>query len=73
MSALGQKRTLRRVEPMSALPPPVAAKAIPAAHQKQLKAAVPGPRQTAAETMQPANDPVNQTSSARADTRNYRR
>ena len=42
---------------------PVAAKTIPAAPQERLKAAMPGPRQTAAETMQPANDPVNQTSS----------
>ncbi len=43
--------------------PPVAAKAIPAAPQERLKAAIPGPRQAAADTMPPASDPVNQTSS----------
>jgi acetolactate synthase I/II/III large subunit len=47
----------------AAVVPPVAANAIPAAPQERLKAAIPGPRQTAAETMPPANDPVNQTSS----------
>ncbi len=43
--------------------PPVAANAIPATPRERLKAAIPGPRQTATETMLPANDPVNQTSS----------
>jgi acetolactate synthase I/II/III large subunit len=47
----------------AAVVPPVAAKAIPAAPQERLKAAIPGPRQIAAETMPPAADPVNQTSS----------
>ncbi len=47
----------------AAVTPPVAANAIPAAAQPKLKAAVPGPRQIAAETMPPASDPVNQTSS----------
>jgi acetolactate synthase I/II/III large subunit len=47
----------------AAVVPPVAAKAIPAAPQGRLKATIPGPRQTAAETMPPANDPANQTSS----------
>ncbi len=43
--------------------PPGAANAFPAAPQEKLKAAVPGPRQIAAETMPPTKDPVNQTSS----------
>ena len=43
--------------------PPVTANAAPAAPQPQLKAAVPGPLQTAAETLAPSSDPVNQTSS----------
>jgi acetolactate synthase-1/2/3 large subunit len=47
----------------TAVTPPVAANAFPAAPQERLKAAVPGPRQIAAETMAPENDPVNQTSS----------
>jgi acetolactate synthase I/II/III large subunit len=47
----------------TAVTPPVAANAFPAAPQEKLKAAVPGPRQIAAETMAPDNDPVNQTSS----------
>ena len=47
----------------TAATPPVAANAFPAVPQKSLKAAVPGPRQIAAETMAPDNDPVNQTSS----------
>jgi acetolactate synthase-1/2/3 large subunit len=47
----------------AAVVPPVAANATPAAPQERLKAATPGPRQIAAETMQPVNDPVNQTSS----------
>jgi len=47
----------------TAATPPVAANAFPAAPQERLKAAVPGPRQIAAETMAPDNDPVNQTSS----------
>jgi len=37
--------------------------AVPAAPQERLKATIPGPLQVAAETMPPANDPVNQTSS----------
>ena len=47
----------------AAVTPPVTANAIPAAPQERLKAAVPGPLQVAAETMPPASDPVNQTSS----------
>jgi acetolactate synthase I/II/III large subunit len=47
----------------TAVTPPVAANAFPAAPQERLKAAVPGPRQIAAETVAPDNDPVNQTSS----------
>jgi acetolactate synthase-1/2/3 large subunit len=47
----------------TAVTPPVGANAFPAAPQEKLKAAVPGPRQIAAETMAPENDPVNQTSS----------
>ena len=43
--------------------PPATAQVIPAAPQERLKAAIPGPLQTAAETMPPANDPANQTSS----------
>ena len=47
----------------TAVTPPVAANAFPAAPQERLKAALPGPRQIAAETVAPDNDPVNQTSS----------
>jgi acetolactate synthase-1/2/3 large subunit len=51
----------------TAAAPPVAANAFPAAPQdrlqERLKAALPGPRQIAAETTAPDNDPVNQTSS----------
>jgi acetolactate synthase-1/2/3 large subunit len=47
----------------AAITAPEAAKAIPGAPQERLKAAIPGPLQAAAETMLPANDPVNQTSS----------
>ena len=51
----------------AAATPPVAANAFPAAPQdrlqERLKAALPGPRQIAAETVAPDNDPVNQTSS----------
>ncbi len=36
---------------------------MPAVPAEKLKAALPGPRQIAAETMPPANDPVNQTTS----------
>jgi acetolactate synthase-1/2/3 large subunit len=46
-----------------AVTPPVTANAIPTAPQERLKAAVPGPLQVAVETMPPASDPVNQTSS----------
>jgi acetolactate synthase-1/2/3 large subunit len=42
---------------------PGAANAVPAASPTKLKAAVPGPLQTAAETMPPTKDPVNQTTS----------
>ena len=41
---------------------PVAAKAQVAAPRPNLKAAVPGPKQIAAETMPPVRDPVTQTS-----------
>jgi acetolactate synthase-1/2/3 large subunit len=47
----------------AAVAPPVAANAAPAAPQPELKAALPGPTQTAVETLSPSNDPVNQTSS----------
>ena len=47
----------------AAVTPPVAANAIPAVPEEKLKAALPGPRQVAAETMPPANDPVNQSTS----------
>jgi acetolactate synthase I/II/III large subunit len=46
----------------AAMVPSAAANAIPAAPQTR-KAAIPGPRQVAAETMAPTADPVNQTSS----------
>jgi acetolactate synthase-1/2/3 large subunit len=46
----------------AAVAPPVA-NALPAAPPTHLKAAVPGPRQIAAETMPPGSDPVNQTTS----------
>ena len=47
----------------TAVAPPVAAGAMPAAPLSKAKAALPGPRQIAAETMPPPSDPVNQTSS----------
>jgi acetolactate synthase I/II/III large subunit len=47
----------------AAVTPPVAANAMPAVAPEKLKAALPGPWQIAAETMPPAYDPVNQTSS----------
>jgi acetolactate synthase I/II/III large subunit len=47
----------------TAVTPPVPASAFPAAPQERLKATLPGPRQIAAETVAPDNDPVNQTSS----------
>ncbi len=47
----------------AAVSPPIAAGAMPVVPPDKLKAAVPGPRQVAAETMPPANDPVHQTSS----------
>jgi acetolactate synthase I/II/III large subunit len=47
----------------AAVTPPVAAGAMPAAPLSKAKAALPGPRQIAAETMPPPSDPVNQTSS----------
>src|SRR5258708_37950447 len=47
----------------AAVPPPVAANAMPAVAPEKLKAALPGPLQIAAETMPPANGPVNQPTS----------
>jgi len=47
----------------AAVTPPVAANAVPAASPQRMKAALPGPQQIAAETLAPAKDPVNQTSS----------
>ena len=47
----------------AAVTPPVTANAFPAASQQKLKAAVPGPRQVAAETLAPGADPVNQKTS----------
>jgi acetolactate synthase I/II/III large subunit len=46
----------------AAIVPPATVNALPADPQIR-KAAIPGPRQIAAETMPPAADPVNQTSS----------
>ena len=48
---------------VGAVTPPVAAGAIPVAPLEKLMAAVPGPRQMAAETMAPIKDPVNQSTS----------
>jgi len=47
----------------AAVTPPVGANAMPVAQREKMKAALPGPRQVAAETMAPTKDPVNQTSS----------
>jgi acetolactate synthase I/II/III large subunit len=47
----------------AALAPPTAANAVPSAPKANLKAAVPGPRQMAAETQPPSKDPVNQSTS----------
>ncbi|HEX4408482.1 MAG TPA: thiamine pyrophosphate-dependent enzyme [Xanthobacteraceae bacterium] len=47
---------------VAAVTPPIAAGAAPAA-PAPIKAAAPGPLQTAVETLGPASDPVNQTSS----------
>ena len=47
----------------AAIVPPAPGNAVPAAPQERLKATIPGPLQVAAETMPPANDPINQTSS----------
>jgi len=47
----------------AAVTPTVAANAMPAVAPEKLKAALPGPRQIAAETKPPAYDPANQTSS----------
>src|SRR5271169_2893069 len=47
----------------AAVTAPVAANAMPAVPEEKLKAALPGPRQVAAETMPPTNDPVNQSTS----------
>jgi acetolactate synthase-1/2/3 large subunit len=47
----------------AAVTAPGAAQAMPTVPPQNLKAVVPGPQQIAAETMAPANDPVNQTSS----------
>ncbi|HTC04697.1 MAG TPA: twin-arginine translocation signal domain-containing protein, partial [Xanthobacteraceae bacterium] len=47
----------------AAVTPPIAANAMPAVPAEQLKAALPGPRQVAAETMPPNSDPVNQSTS----------
>jgi acetolactate synthase-1/2/3 large subunit len=47
----------------AALTPPVTANAQVAAPKPNLKAAVPGPNQLAAETQPPSKDPVNQTTS----------
>jgi acetolactate synthase I/II/III large subunit len=48
---------------VGAVTPPVAAGAVPVAPLEKLMAAVPGPRQMAAETMAPTKDPVNQSTS----------
>ncbi|HEY2530763.1 MAG TPA: thiamine pyrophosphate-dependent enzyme [Xanthobacteraceae bacterium] len=47
----------------AAVTPPVGANAVPAAPPESLKAALPGPQQTAFETLAPDADPANQTSS----------
>ena len=48
---------------VGAVTPPAAAGAIPAVPHEKLTAAIPGPRQMAAETMAPIKDPVNQSTS----------
>ena len=48
---------------VGAMTPPATAGGIPVAPQEKLTAAVPGPRQIAAETMAPIKDPVNQSTS----------
>jgi acetolactate synthase-1/2/3 large subunit len=47
----------------AAVTPPVGANAVPAAPPESLKAALPGPQQTAFDTLAPDADPANQTSS----------
>ena len=47
----------------AAVTAPVATNAMPAVPAEKLKAALPGPRQVAAETMPPNSDPVNQSTS----------
>jgi acetolactate synthase I/II/III large subunit len=47
----------------AAVTPPVAANAMPAAPIEKAKIGLPGPRQVAAESLPPPDDPVNQTSS----------
>jgi acetolactate synthase-1/2/3 large subunit len=51
------------VSAAAAVAPSVKANAMPAVQSEKLIAALPGPRQIAAETMPPPSDPVNQTSS----------
>src|SRR5262249_9760902 len=61
----GRAHLLQAATPVgaAALTPTLAAEAQGAAPRPDLKAALPGPQLTAAETMPPAHDPVTQTSS----------
>ncbi|MEA2950336.1 MAG: acetolactate synthase large subunit [Alphaproteobacteria bacterium] len=63
--AIGRRNFLKgaTIAGAAALTPAAAANAVPAAPQTRLKAAVPGPRQIAAETQPPIKDPVTQTTS----------
>src|SRR5882672_3497610 len=63
--AIGRRNFLKgaTLAGAAALGQPVAAKAAPMAPEPRLKAAVPGPKQIAAETQPPIKDPVTQTTS----------
>ena len=63
--AIGRRNFLKSASLVgaAALTPGAAAQALPTAAKANLKAAVPGPRQMAAETQPPSKDPVNQTTS----------
>ena len=63
--AIGRRNFLKSASLVGAavLTPGAAAQALPTAAKVNLKAAVPGPKQMAAETQPPSKDPVNQTTS----------
>ncbi|MGZ3307105.1 MAG: thiamine pyrophosphate-binding protein [Xanthobacteraceae bacterium] len=63
--AIGRRNFLKSASLVgaAALTPGAAAQALPTAAKANLKAAVPGPKQMAAETQPPSKDPVNQTTS----------